>query len=63
MVESSINHFFFIIILILLFFINLIADFLKKKLKCRLFNKNSRKSPKNVLEQSNVTETINLKDY
>ena len=43
------NYFFFIIKLNFLFLTNLFADFYKF-FKCRLFNKNSRKSTKNVCE-------------
>ena len=49
-INVRINYSFFIIILNFLFFPNLSADFFKF-FKCRLFNKNSRKSTENVWEQ------------
>ena len=55
-INVRVNYFFFIILLNFLFFMNLFAEFYKF-FKCRLFNKNSRKSTENVCEQGDITET------
>ena len=60
-INVRINYFFFIIRLNFLFLTNLFADF-DKIFKCRLFNKNARKSTENVCEQWEIAESTNWKD-
>ena len=56
--NDGINYFVFIILFYFSFFTNLFAEFYKF-FKCRLFNKNSRKSTENVCEEWEITETNN----